>query len=125
MVSAAQEGLESVETEQAYVHEEIEERQLADIGRMVVIAALKARRIRALLSPVLTIPVALCTAFIFWRGTSLVLQHKMELGALSGFQRLSDKVFRTGAGPLRDNPTPSLKRRWRFSGYERSLTPTR
>ncbi len=98
LVSAAQEGLEAVETEQAYVHEEIEERQLADIGRMVVIAALKARRVRALLSPVLTIPVALCTAFIFWRGTSLVLQHKMELGTLSVFSVYLTKFF----GPVQD-----------------------
>jgi ABC-type multidrug transport system fused ATPase/permease subunit len=98
LVSAAQEGLEAVETEQAYVHEEIEERQLADIGRMVVVAALKARRVRALLSPVLTIPVALCTAFIFWRGTGLVLRHKMELGTLSVFSVYLTKFF----GPVQD-----------------------
>ena len=85
LVAAAEEGLEAVETEQAYVHEEIEERQLADIGRMVVIAALKARRVRALLAPVLTIPVALCTAFIFWRGTYLFVHKGMELGVLSVF----------------------------------------
>jgi ABC-type multidrug transport system fused ATPase/permease subunit len=104
LVAAAQEGLESVETEQAYVHEEIEERQLADIGKMVVIAALKARRIRALLTPVLTIPVAICTAFIFWRGSWLFLHHDangnryMELGVLQVFSVYLTKFF----GPVQD-----------------------
>jgi ABC-type multidrug transport system fused ATPase/permease subunit len=99
LVAAAEEGLEAVETEQAYVHEEIEERQLADIGRMVVVAALKARRIRAFLTPVLTIPVALCTAFIFWRGTWLFLHHNpdgsrmMELGVLQVFSVYLAKFF--------------------------------
>lgn len=98
LVAAAQEGLESVETEQAYVHEEIEERQLADIGKMVVIAALKARRIRALLTPVLTIPVAVCTAFIFWRGSYLYVHHAMELGVLQVFSVYLTKFF----GPVQD-----------------------
>jgi ABC-type multidrug transport system fused ATPase/permease subunit len=99
LVAAAEEGLEAVETEQAYVHEEIEERQLADIGRMVVVAALKARRIRAFLTPVLTIPVALCTAFIFWRGTYLFIHKKpdgtpwMELGVLQVFSVYLAKFF--------------------------------
>ncbi len=98
LVAAAQEGLESVETEQAYVHEEIEERQLADIGKMVVIAALKARRIRALLTPVLTIPVAVCTGFIFWRGSYLYVHHAMELGVLQVFSVYLTKFF----GPVQD-----------------------
>ena len=98
LVASAQEGLESVETEQAYVHEEIEERQLADIGRMVVVAALKARRIRALLTPVLTIPVALCTAFVFWRGSYLFVHHKMELGVLQVFSVYLTRFF----GPVQD-----------------------
>jgi ABC-type multidrug transport system fused ATPase/permease subunit len=93
LVATAEEGLQAVETEQAYVHEEIEERQLADIGRMVVTAALKARRVRSLLTPVLTIPVALCTAFIFWRGTYLFVHHAMELGVLQVFSVYLAKFF--------------------------------
>ena len=98
LVAAAQEGLEAVETEQAYVHEEVEERQLADIGRMVVVSALKARRIRSLLAPVLTIPVAVCTAFIFWRGSYLAVYHHMEIGDLVVFSGYLTRFF----GPVQD-----------------------
>lgn len=93
LIAAAQQALESEETEQAYAHEELEERQLADIGQMVVVAALKARRIRALLAPVLTIPIALCTAFVFWRGSYLYLHKEMELGVLWVFTGYLARFF--------------------------------
>jgi subfamily B ATP-binding cassette protein MsbA len=37
-------------------------------------AALKARRVKSLLSPVVTVVVSLCTGYVLWRGSSLVLK---------------------------------------------------
>jgi ABC-type multidrug transport system fused ATPase/permease subunit len=99
LVTAAQEGLEQVEAVEAYEREDLEEAQLADIGKMVIIAALKARRMRALLMPVLGIPIAICTAIIFWRGSWLYLHHNpdgsrmMDLGSLTVFSAYLTKFF--------------------------------
>jgi ABC-type multidrug transport system fused ATPase/permease subunit len=103
IVAAAQEGLESVAAVEAYEREDLEERQLAEISRGAVVTALKARRVRALLSPVVSIPVALCTAFIFWRGSSLFLlphdnPHWMSLGTLQVFSVYLAMFF----GPVHD-----------------------
>ena len=36
-------------------------------------AALTARRVKSLLSPVVSVVVALCTAFVLWRGAGLIV----------------------------------------------------
>jgi len=85
ILAEVQEDLESIEAVEAFEHEDLEERQLAATSRRAVEAALKARRVRALLVPVVTIPVAVCTAFVFWRGSSLFLAGAMSLGTLQVF----------------------------------------
>ena len=57
-------------------------------------AALQARRIKSLLSPVVTIVVALCTAFVLWRGTALILAGAMTVGALTVFLAYLSKFFK-------------------------------
>ena len=93
MAAMAQEGLESMEVVEAFEREDIQERQLARISRLSVDAALKARRARALLGPVATVPIAVCTAFVLWRGTSLILNHAMTLGSLTVFTAYLTKFF--------------------------------
>ena len=83
MVATMQEGLGSVRVVQAFAREDLEEQHLQQASRESVEAALKARRVRALLSPVVTIPIALCTGFVLWRGSSLILTGAMTLGALT------------------------------------------
>jgi len=56
-------------------------------------AALKARRVKSVLSPVVTITVAACTAFVLWRGASLVLNGVMTVGALTVFIWYMSKFF--------------------------------
>jgi ABC-type multidrug transport system fused ATPase/permease subunit len=87
LLAAAQENLQSVEAVEAFEHEDLEERQLANISRGVVRAALKARRKRGLLAPVVSIPIAVCTALVLWRGSLLVLADppQMTIGTLSVF----------------------------------------
>jgi ABC-type multidrug transport system fused ATPase/permease subunit len=93
IVSAVQEGLESVEAVEAFEREEREERQLAEISKGVVQAALKARRVYALLLPVINIPIALCIAFVFWRGSSLLLAGSLSLGTLQVFANYLSRFF--------------------------------
>jgi ABC-type multidrug transport system fused ATPase/permease subunit len=83
MVAVAQESLESMEVVEAFELEECEETQCARVSRRSVEAALKARRARAMLGPVVSIPIALCYAFMLWRGASLVLSGAMTLGSLT------------------------------------------
>jgi ABC-type multidrug transport system fused ATPase/permease subunit len=87
LLAAAQEDLQAVEAVEAFGHEDLEERQLAEISRGVVRAALRARRVRGLLVPVIYIPIAVCTAFVLWRGSSLILANpqQMTAGTLSVF----------------------------------------
>jgi ABC-type multidrug transport system fused ATPase/permease subunit len=93
MVATAQEGLDSMEVVEAFEREDLEERQLARISRLSVEAALKARRVRALLGPVVTIPIAVCTAFVLWRGSSLILNNVMTLGSLTVFTAYLARFF--------------------------------
>ena len=64
------------------------------MSRATVDAALKARRVKSLLSPVVTIVVALCTGFVLWRGTALVLADVMTVGALTVFLAYLSKFFK-------------------------------
>ncbi len=95
LLAEAQENLQSVEAVEAFGHEDLEERQLANISREVVRAALKARRKRGLLAPVVSIPIAVCTALVLWRGSLLVLADppQMTIGMLSVFIAYMARFF--------------------------------
>ncbi len=73
----------------AYGRQDVEEARSTTVSRKSVDAALAARRVKSLLSPVVSIVVALCTGYVLWRGTSLVLSHVMTVGALTVFLRTS------------------------------------
>jgi ABC-type multidrug transport system fused ATPase/permease subunit len=93
IVAAAQEGLQSVEAVEAFQREDLEEHKLAEISKAAVEATLKARRVRALLSPVVTVPIACCSAFVLWRGSSLVVHGAMTAGSLTVFTAYLLKFF--------------------------------
>ncbi len=54
-----------------------------DGGEPSTVTRAEARRIEALLSPVVTIVVALCTGFVLWRGTLLILAGTLTAGGLT------------------------------------------
>ena len=62
IVAVVQQGLESMQVVKAFGQEKTEENLLYGVSQATVGAALKARSIKALLSPVVTITVAICTA---------------------------------------------------------------
>ena len=71
VVSVIQTGLDSVRTVQAFGAQDVELDRLGAATTASLAAALNARRIKSLLSPTISLVVALCTAFVLWRGTAL------------------------------------------------------
>ena len=94
IVAVVEQGLESVRVVQAFGRQDLEEARLAETSRATVDAALVARRVKSILSPVVTVVVALCTAFVLWRGTAVVLTGAMTIGALTVFLAYLSKFFK-------------------------------
>ncbi len=63
-------------------------------SQATVQAALNARRVKSLLSPVVAVTVSFCTAFVLWRGASLVLASAMTAGSLTVFLAYLSKFFK-------------------------------
>jgi ABC-type multidrug transport system fused ATPase/permease subunit len=94
IVAVVAQGLESIRVVKAFGRQELEESRLYDVSHATVAAALKARRMKSLLSPTVTTVVALCTGFVLWRGTLLVLANAMTVGALTVFLAYLAKFFK-------------------------------
>ncbi|WP_202621834.1 ABC transporter ATP-binding protein [Pontibacter russatus] len=93
MVTVLQQGLESVRAINAFGRQELEEDRLKRVSFETIEAALKARQVKSLVSPVVTITVSLCTAFVLWRGAHLVVAGVMTVGALTVFLSYLNKFF--------------------------------
>jgi len=94
MVAVVAQGLESIRVVKAFGRQQLEESRLYDVSHATVEAALKARRVKSLLSPAVTVVVALCIGFVLWRGTALVLADMMTIGALTVFLAYLSKFFK-------------------------------
>jgi ABC-type multidrug transport system fused ATPase/permease subunit len=94
IVSVVQEGLESVRVVQAFGRESLEDSRLGEVSHATVESALKARRVKSLLSPIVSVVVALCTAVVLWRGASLILGDMMTVGVLTVFLAYLNKFFK-------------------------------
>jgi len=94
MVAVVAQGLESIRVVKAFGRQQLEESRLYDVSHATVEAALKARRVKSLLSPAVTVVVALCIGFVLRRGTALVLADMMTIGALTVFLAYLSKFFK-------------------------------
>lgn len=94
IVAVVTQGLESERVIKAFGRQDLEEEQLGQVSRATVDAALKARRVKSLLSPIVNIAVALCTGFVLWRGATLILSRAMTVGALTVFLAYLTKFFK-------------------------------
>jgi len=101
VVAIVQQGLESMRVVKAFGRQDLEQEELSEVSRATVEAALKARRVKALLSPIVTVTVSLCTAFVLWRSSSLILKGTMTAGALTVFLSYLTKFFK----PVQDLAT--------------------
>ena len=101
IVAVVQQGLESMQVVMAFGQEKTEEELLNVVSHATVAAALKARSVKALLSPVVTITVAICTALVLWRGTALILAGSMTIGSLTVYLAYLSSFFK----PVKDLAT--------------------
>ncbi len=101
IVAVVQQALESMQAVKAFGRQDLEQSELKDVSRATVDAALKARSIKALLSPVVTVTVAGCTAVVLWRGSYLILAGTMTVGALTVYLSYLSKFFK----PVKDLAT--------------------
>src|SRR5271170_3544009 len=85
IVDIVQQGLQSMKVVKAFGRQDLEQEELSEVSKATVEAALRARRVKALLSPMVNVIVALCTAFVLWRSSSLILRGAMTAGALTVF----------------------------------------
>jgi subfamily B ATP-binding cassette protein MsbA len=94
IVGVVQQGLESVRVVKAFARQDLEQDRMNAASRAQVDAALKARRVKSLLSPIVTIVVAGCTAVVIWRGAALIIGGAMTVGALTVFLAYLNKFFK-------------------------------
>jgi ABC-type multidrug transport system fused ATPase/permease subunit len=93
MLAVLQQGLTSIRSVNAFGRQELEEDKLKKVSLEIVGAALKARRVKSVLNPVIAITVSVCTAIVLWRGADLVLKHVMTIGSLTVFLWYMNKFF--------------------------------
>jgi ABC-type multidrug transport system fused ATPase/permease subunit len=94
IVTAVQEGLESVRVVKAYGRQDFEEKRLGEVSQATVAAALKARKVKSLLGPLVAVVVAMCVGFVLWRGAALIVTGAMTVGALTVFLAYLTKFFK-------------------------------
>ncbi len=101
IVAVVQQGLESMQVIEAFGRQDLEQEALAEVSHATVDAALAARKVKSLLSPIVTITTAFCTAVVLWRGASLILRDVMTVGALTVYLSYLNKFFK----PVKDLAT--------------------
>lgn len=93
MAAVMQQGMESIKSVNAFGREDLEEERLQKISMETVAAALRARKLKALLAPVINVSVAICIGLVLWRGAGLVMTGVMTVGALTVFLAYLNKFF--------------------------------
>ncbi len=94
MLAVVQQGLESMRAVKVYGRQDLEEERLGEASLRTLESALKARRIKSLLSPTVALVVSLCTAYVLWRGGMLALTGAMTVGSLTVFLAYLTKFFK-------------------------------
>ena len=78
MVSVLQEVITSMRVVKAFAREDYEIKRFEGESLEAVEAALKARRLKARLTPLVNVIVACGTCAMFWYGSQLILSHQMK-----------------------------------------------
>jgi ABC-type multidrug transport system fused ATPase/permease subunit len=98
VLSIVQSGLGSIRITKAFGRQDLELAHLEAASLATVDAALRARKIKSMLSPVVSIVVAFCTAIVLWKGTSLIVAGSMTAGALTVYLAYLKSFFK----PVKD-----------------------
>jgi ABC-type multidrug transport system fused ATPase/permease subunit len=94
MLGVVEQGLQSVRSVKAFGRQDTEETRLGDASMTTVKAALRARRVKSMLSPIVSVTVAACVALVLWRASGLILSDAMTIGALTVFLSYLNKFFK-------------------------------
>ena len=98
VLSIVQRGLGSIQLTKAFGRQDLELAHLEAASHATVDAALRARKVKSLISPVVAIVVAICTAIVLWKGTSLIIAGTMTAGALTVYLAYLKQFFK----PVKD-----------------------
>src|ERR1035437_8965474 len=98
IASVALEALSAMRTIKAFTAEEFEERRLDDTSGTFVRLAMRARALKARLSPVVDVIVAVGTALVLLMGVRLVVSGRITAGSLLVFFFYVGKMYK----PMRD-----------------------
>jgi len=94
IVSAIQEVLTSIRVVKAFAREDYEQRRLEEENLESVEIALRARGLKAKLSPLVEIIVAAGTSLVLWFGARMVLQGDLSAGSLIVFILYLGKMYK-------------------------------
>jgi subfamily B ATP-binding cassette protein MsbA len=98
LLSIVEEVLTSIRVVKAFAREDYEERKFASQSRDNVETALRARSIKAKLSPVVEVIVAMGTCLVLWYGARLALAGQLSAGLLIVFLLYLGKMYK----PMRE-----------------------
>jgi len=101
IVAVVEQGLQSMRVVKAFGRQDLAQAELGAVSKATVEAALKARRVKALLSPIVAVTVSLCVAVVLFRGSALILKGALTVGALTVFLSYLTKFFK----PVQDLAT--------------------
>jgi len=94
IVSSIQEVLSSIRVVKAFAREDYEERRLEEESLDAVDTALRARSLKAKLSPLVDIIVAIGTALVLWFGARMALSGALSAGSLVVFILYLSKMYK-------------------------------
>jgi ABC-type multidrug transport system fused ATPase/permease subunit len=98
VLSIVQRGLGSIRVTKAFGRQDLEMTHLEEASHATVAAALRARQIKSLMSPMVSVVVAICTAIVLWKGTALIVAGTMTAGALTVYLAYLKQFFK----PVKD-----------------------
>jgi ATP-binding cassette, subfamily B, bacterial len=94
IVSIVQEVLSSIRVVRAFGREDYEQHRLEEESLEGVEIALRARSLKAMLSPLVQIVVAVGTCLVLWFGTRMVLTGALSVGSLIVFILYLGKMYK-------------------------------
>jgi ATP-binding cassette, subfamily B, bacterial len=115
IVSTIQEVLTSIRVVKAFGREEYEERRLKEESLESVEIALRARALKAKLSPMVEIIVAAGTSLVLWFGVRMVLRGNLDSGSLIVFILYLGRMYK----PMQDLSKMTDSYSKASVGYER------
>jgi len=92
--SVVEEALSSIRVVKAFAREEYEQNRLEEAGLQELETALRARKLKAKLTPLVSVIVAAGTCLVLWFGARLILAGNLSAGSLVLFVMYLNKMYK-------------------------------